>query len=121
MKALLLLLLMIPLFLMSLISCVTMDSGANWLTADFTAYDKNYNDFEIDKIEIEMTKDELIESLNIPHRVMSVTSDYEVLEFEKWRSVPGTDYVEERLLVKIQDDRVKEYTIVKDTVKTNPW
>ena len=98
-----------------------MDSGANWFYADFSAYDKNYSDFEVEKIIIGMPETELLEAIVIPYRIQSVTEEYKILEFEKWRSVPGPDYVEERLLVKITDDEVVAFTIIGDTVKTNPW
>lgn len=109
------------LFFVVNVSCVTMDNGANWMYADFSAYDKNYNEFDTSLIIIGMPESELQEAMGISSSVSAAGPNYHVLQFEKWRSVPGPDYLEKMLFVKILDGVVAEFRVINDVAVTNPW
>ena len=104
-----------------ILSCVTMNNGANWFYADFSTYEKNYNDFDTSKINIGMTESELKKIFPFESNVVEATKDYKIIQFEKWRAVPGPDYIEQKLLLKIMDGVVIEFKLVNDVAVTNPW
>ena len=94
--------------------------GATWFAADFNKYDLNYAEFQTEKIVIGQSKEELISALGLRHKVVEMGDKREVLAFERWASVGGPDYVEQRLLVRIEDGAVKRWRIVSDTVEIVP-
>jgi hypothetical protein len=98
-----------------------MDNGANWFYVDFSAYEKNYNDFDTGKINVGMSENEIKQVFPFEFKIVEATKDYKVIQFEKWRSVPGPDYLEQKLFLKIENGIVTEFKLVNDVVVTNPW
>ncbi|MDR3138822.1 MAG: hypothetical protein LBT95_04005, partial [Treponema sp.] len=80
-----------------------MDNGANWFYVDSSAYEKNYNDFDTEKIIIGMSENKIKQLFPFESKIVEATKDYKVIQFEKWRSVPWHDYLEQKLFVKIED------------------
>jgi hypothetical protein len=111
----------IILFGFLIVSCVTMDNGANWFYADFSAYEKNYNDFDTSLIEIGMTENAVKNVFPFESKIVEATADYKVIQFEKWRAVPGPDYLEQKLFIKIVSGNVTEFKLINDVAITNPW
>lgn len=105
-----------------LISCVTMSNGANWMLADFSAYDKNYSDFDLSVITIGAPESSAYD-LFPPYKpkVVAATKTSKILQYEKWRAIAGPDYLEQKLFIKIENGEISEYRLVNDVAVTNPW
>ena len=100
--------------------CVQMDSGANWIVADFNKYDQNYAPFPTHQIKIGQDFRQTIRILGPNYSVVEENSSYRVVAYQKWASVPGPDYVEQTLYMKVSDSRVVSWKLSKDTVSIVP-
>lgn len=97
-------------------------AGSSWLIADFNKYDNNYSPFPTDNITIGLSKKELRAAMvSYPqYSVAEVGEGYEVIAYQRWVSVPGPDYVEQTLYIRLVDDRVKNWKITNDAVAIVP-
>lgn len=87
-------------------------AGANWLVADFNKSGKNYAPFPLQRIRIGQSENELVRVLGKDFRVVEASSDGTTLEWERWESVPGPDYVVERLLVRVVGGRAAQWRVI---------
>lgn len=103
-------------------SCVSIGNGANWFYADFSTYDKNFKDFDVSNIRIGMSEKELTDALpQYSPKIVAESKTTKTFQYEKWRAVPGPDYLEQKLFIKFENGEVVEYQIVNDVAITNPW
>ena len=94
--------------------------GSNWIHSDFNKYDKNYSPFETSFLKIGMDKNSVVNKLGLDFRTVEVTKDYEVISYQKWKSVHGPDYVEETLYLKFENAFLASWKIVNDTTEIVP-
>ena len=94
--------------------------GSEYWYADYNKYDKNYADFPTADLRIGQTSDEIIEMLGSDFNVIEATSDYRVIAYDKWISVPGPDYVGQRLLITLTNDRIEKWSIQNNTIENVP-
>mgnify|MGYP001195172979 CR=1 FL=1 len=94
--------------------------GSNWIHSDFNKYDKNYSPFETSFLKIGMDKNSVVNKLGLDFRTVEVTKDYEVISYQKWKSVNGPDYVEETLYLKFENAFLASWKIVNDTTEIVP-
>lgn len=100
--------------------CASAPSGSNWAYADFNKYDKNYAAFPTSHIKIGQSKAELISQLGEGYNVVEAGEDYEVIAYQKWKSVAGPDYLEQTLYIRLVNDQVKNWKITNDTTEIVP-
>ena len=108
--------LMLALVAIALPGCTT-QGGANWWTADFNKYDKNYADFPTSQIRIGQSKDALTSLLGEDYAVIEATAEYEILAYEKWAAPAGPDYVESRLLLRMEKEKLVRWTVTDESVE----
>jgi hypothetical protein len=91
----------------------TNNSGANWATADFNKYDKNYKPFPTERLRTGMSRAE-IQSLFGSHLERSGADEGgEIYSVDRWVDVAGPDYLEDRLVLRIAGDRLRSWRIEK--------
>src|SRR2546430_15595346 len=95
-------------------------AGSSWWVTDFNKYDKNYFPFPTDKLIIGLPKDELSSLMGSEYSVVEGGERYEVIACQRWRSVPGRDYVVQTLYIRLVDGRIKNWKVTNDTVLIVP-
>ena len=82
--------------------------GSSWVSADFNKYDLNYENFRTNSLRVGDSKSAVVSALGIGYETIEAGSNYEVLAFQKWVSVPGPDYVGSTLYLRFENDRIGE-------------
>lgn len=93
-------------------------AGANWVAADFNKYDRNYAAFPTAELKIGMSKAEAQAMFGANMKVVSADKTTETYMVERWVSVPGPDYVGERLLLRFNNDALSDWKIDSGSVTT---
>jgi len=88
----------------------TLPKGADFWTTDFANYNRNYADFETDRLKIGMTRQEVISVLGDKFVVIKKNSNSEVIEYERLKS-SYVDYVGWTLHVSFKDNLLEEWKI----------
>jgi hypothetical protein len=100
--------------------CGTTSNGAIWAYADFNKYEKNYLGFPTQKLKIGSPKWEVTHALGTRYEVVEASQDIEVISYEKWKSVPGPDYVDKKLLLRFKDLYLTDWKIAQGTTTIVP-
>jgi hypothetical protein len=110
--------LLLPLTLL-LVSCSS-PRGSSWVSADFNKYDLNYENFRTNNLRVGDSKSAVVAGLGIGYETIEAGSNYEVLAFQQWVSVPGPDYVGSTLYLRFENDRLVKWKITRDTISIVP-
>jgi hypothetical protein len=94
-------------------------AGSNWLAADFNKYDNNYSPFATSQIRIGQPKSEILQIFK-GGTTVEAAENVEIIAFQKWASVPGPDYVEQTLYVRLVKGKVAGWKVTNDTVAIVP-
>lgn len=100
--------------------CASSPVGSTWAYTDFNKYDNNYASFPTSQIRIGQSKTELASLMSEKFNVVEAGEGYEVIAYQKWKSVPGPDYVEQTLYIRLVNDHVKNWKLTSDTVEIVP-
>ena len=103
--------------LLSLCGCTTSPEGSSWALADFNKYGQNYAPLNAQHIKIGQEKKELLLRFGDKYTVVEAGAGYEIIAYQKWKSVPGPDYVENTLYIRIEKEKVAKWKITNDTVE----
>lgn len=95
-------------------------AGSSWWITDFNKYDENYSPFPTNKLRIGLSRDELRSVMASEYSVVEGGEGYEVIAYQRWKSAPGPDYVDQTLYIRLVNDRVKNWKITNDTVAIVP-
>jgi len=113
-------LLLVFIFAALIQGCASSPSGSSWMYADFNKYGKNYADFPTERLSIAQTKQEVVGVLGSNYKVVEAGENYEVISYQKWKSIAGPDYVESTLYLRIIEGKLKNWKISSDTVEVVP-
>jgi hypothetical protein len=86
--------------------------------ADFNKYDRNYAPFPTERLKIGMSKAEAVAIFGVGMKSVSAEANGETYEVEKWKSVAGPDYIDERLIMRFDRDRLATWKVEKANVLT---
>jgi hypothetical protein len=100
--------------------CASSPTGSTWAYADFNKYDKNYAPFPTSQIKIGQSKADITAILGNGYSVVEAGDGYEVIAYQKWKSVPGPDYVEQTLYIRLVAGEIRNWKITSDTVEIVP-
>ncbi|MBX9841036.1 MAG: hypothetical protein K2Z80_04415 [Xanthobacteraceae bacterium] len=96
-----------------LAGCGSNPVGSNWAEADFNKYDHNYKPLPTERLRTGMSRSELA-GLFGPHLVrIGADEGGEIYKVDRWVSVAGPDYIGDRLVLRIADDRLRAWRIEK--------
>ena len=99
----------------------TTSGGADWMTADFNKKNgQSYREFDTSGIQIGMSKEALISLLPGTPKVVEAGAGYEVLAFDRWASVAGPDYVDQRLYARLNNGSLENWKIVSESIEIVP-
>jgi len=101
-----------------LTGCASSPQGANWALADFNKYDRNYAAFPTEKLRIGMPKGEALSLFGANAKSVSAEANGETYVVDKWLAVAGPDYVEERLFMRFERDKLANWKVDKGNVVT---
>jgi|GEM_PF-6034989 hypothetical protein len=103
--------LLMTLVAVSAAGCVTNPEGSNWALADFNKYDRNYATFPVDRLAIGMPKAEVRSLFGDKLHRVSADAATETFVVERWVAVAGPDYVGERLMLRLDHDRLAGWKV----------
>jgi hypothetical protein len=105
--------------LLFLVGCSS-PKGSSWVSADFNKYDLNYENFRTSSLKVGDNKSLVIQGLGINYETIEAGSNYEVLAFQQWVSVPGPDYVGSILYIRFENNKLTKWKITRDTISIVP-
>ena len=94
-----------------LAGCATNSNRAYWAYADFNKLDKNYLEFPTNKLKIGFSKSQVVNLVGSDYEIIEASSEAEVIMFEKWKSVPGPDYIDKKLIVRFENTKVVNWKV----------
>jgi hypothetical protein len=91
-----------------LTGCAQMPNGATWAVADFALYGQNYRPFPLQMMQPGLTRQLLHDNIEGGLKQMGAS---DVWVAQRFASVPGPDYVAERLYVRVESDMVTAWQV----------
>ena len=110
--------------LIALTGCASNPNGSNWAVTDFNKYGNNYAPFPTDQLRVGMPKSDADRLFGAHLISVSADQSSETYVVERWASVTGPDYVEERLSMRFQNGKLSDWKIAKAntlTVAPRTW
>jgi hypothetical protein len=96
--------------------CANPGMSSWWVTDS----DNNFLPFPTNRLTIGICKAEVMLLMGTKHRIVESGDGYEVIAFQRWQTSARPDYGIQTLYIRLEDDSVRKWEVIKDTVETMP-